>query len=373
MNNMKKILFGITSLTLGGAERVLVDIVNQLCETYEITIFTIYAKGELEKQLSPKVKLKSLYQVSFSELSKFQKRFSVPLKVLLFKNRIYQKQVKGDYDVEIAFLEGAITRIFSTKNEKTKKIVWVHNDISAVFGKGIKAKLKRAMDKKIYETYQKIIFVSQDNLEKFEEVYPLKNKKEVIYNYIDTQKVIQKANENEPVEFDKDKINVVTVARLVEQKAIDRLIKIHSRLIKDGLDHRIYVIGDGPEKDRLEEMIKDQGVEKSFILLGKKENPYPYIKAADYFTLLSHYEGYPMVLLEAQILGKYIIITDTAARETLQNYENCKIVENKEEAIYQQLREIIRKKERYCVKKLEEKQYQNEEILEQIKKVIERI
>lgn len=368
----KKVLFGITSLTLGGAERVLVDIANQLCEEYEITIFTIYAKGELEKQLSPKVKLKSLYKVSFSELSKFQQHFSVPLKVLLFQNRIYQKKIKGNYDVEFAFLEGPITRIFSTRNEKTKKVVWVHNDISAVFGKGIKAKLKRRIDKKIYEKYQTIVFVSKDNREKFEEIYPLKNEKEVIYNYINTEKVIQKAKENTDIEFNKEEVNIVTVARLVKQKAIDRLIDIHSKLIQEGIRHRIYVIGDGPEKSRLEEKIKDKAVEKSFILLGQKENPYPYIKQADCFVLLSYYEGYPMVLLEAQILEKYIVITDTAARETLQNYQDCKIVGNKEEDIVKGLREVIQKKEKYLVKKSNTEEYQNKEIMEQIIKVIER-
>lgn len=368
----KKVLFGITSLTLGGAERVLVDIANQLCEEYEITIFTIYAKGELEKQLSPKVKLKSLYKVSFSELSKFQKYFSVPLKVLLFQNRIYQKKVKDNYDVEIAFLEGSITRIFSTKNEKTKKIVWVHNDISAVFGKGPKAKLKRKIDKRIYEKYKTIVFVSKDNQKKFEEIYSLKNKKEVIYNYIDTEKVIQKAKENTDIEFNKEEVNIVTVARLVKQKAIDRLIDVHSKLIQEGTQHRIYVIGDGPEKSRLEEMIKNKAVEDSFILLGQKENPYPYIKKADCFALLSYYEGYPMVLLEAQILGKYIMITDTAARETLQNYKDCKIVENNEEDIVKGLSEVIQNREKYLVKRADEKEYLNGEIIEQIKKIIER-
>ena len=67
---MKKILFGITSLTLGGAERVLVDIANKLCNEYDITIFTIYSGGELEKQLSEKVKLKSLYNKQYTELRK---------------------------------------------------------------------------------------------------------------------------------------------------------------------------------------------------------------------------------------------------------------------------------------------------------------
>jgi hypothetical protein len=65
---MKKILFGITSLTLGGAERVLVDIANKLCDNYDITIFTIYANGELEKQLSKNVKLKSLYNIKYNDL-----------------------------------------------------------------------------------------------------------------------------------------------------------------------------------------------------------------------------------------------------------------------------------------------------------------
>ena len=116
---MKKILFGITSLTLGGAERVLVDLANALCDKYEITIFTIYAKGELEKQLNNKIKLKSLYDESYLELSPLKRKFVVPLEVLLLKKKIYKKYIKDNYDVEIAFLEGQITRLFSVKNKKT--------------------------------------------------------------------------------------------------------------------------------------------------------------------------------------------------------------------------------------------------------------
>ena len=116
---MKKILFGITSLTLGGAERVLVDLANALCDKYEITIFTIYAKGELEKQLNNKIKLKSLYDEAYLELSPLKRKFVVPLEVLLLKKKIYKKYIKDNYDVEIAFLEGPITRLFSVKNKKT--------------------------------------------------------------------------------------------------------------------------------------------------------------------------------------------------------------------------------------------------------------
>ena len=82
-----------------------------------------------------------MYKQKYNDLSNFNKKV-IPLKVLLIKNRIYKKYIKKDYDVEIAFLEGPITRLFSVKNKKTRKIAWVHNDISLVFGNGLKAKMK---------------------------------------------------------------------------------------------------------------------------------------------------------------------------------------------------------------------------------------
>ena len=333
---MKKIIFGITGLTLGGAERVLVDIANNLCDKYDITIFTIYAKGELEKQLDSRVKLKSLYNVSYLELPTIKRKLLAPLKILVLKRYIYKKYIKKDYDVEISFLEGPITRLFSVKNKSTKKISWIHNDISRVFGKGFKSKLKRYIDKKVYYKYADLIFVSKENLNNFNEIYNTKKLKEipkkVIYNYIDSKRVIEKSNEEENIDFKKDKINFVSVARLVEQKAIDRLIKVHKRLIeKYGDNHNFWIIGDGPERENLVNLIKKYNVEKSFFLVGKKENPYPYIKKSDYFCLLSKFEGYGMVLEEAKILNKFIIITDTAAREAVDGYNNKIILENTED------------------------------------------
>ena len=368
----RKILFGITSLTLGGAERVLVDLANKLCEKYDITIFTIYAKGELENQLSDKIKLKTLYNNSYSELSNIDKHFIVPLKVLLLKKQIYNKKIKLDYDVEIAFLEGPITRLFSVKNEKTRKIAWIHNDISKVFGKNIKSKIKGKIDRKIYSKYETLVFVSKDNFKEFSKKYKdIRNKylepikKEIIYNYIDEDKVKEKANMPINFKFEENYTNLLTVARLTKQKAIDRLIKIHKRLIDSGLKVRTYVIGDGPEKENLENMIDEFGVKESFYLLGKKENPYPYIAKADYFCLLSEFEGYGMVLEEAKILQKQIIITDTAAREAVQNYNASFILENEEEKIYEGLKEILSKK----IKK-ETEEYKNDKNLENVIKLI---
>ena len=373
---MKKILFGITGLTIGGAERVLVDLANELSKSYDITIFALYTKGELEKELNSNVKLKSLFKYSYKEMSKLKQKIVVPLKVLLLKNSIYNKNIKGNYDVEIAFLEGPITRLFSVKNKNVRKIAWVHNDISLVFGKGLKARLKKYLDKKIYDKYNDLVFVSKENMCDFDKTYTNLNisdeHKKVIYNYIDKEKIIKKSLEDIDIYFKKEDINFVTVSRLVYQKGIDRIIEIHKKLIESGYNHKFYVIGDGPEREKLENLIKENKVENSFFLLGQKENPYPYIKNADYFCLLSRFEGYGMVLEEAKILGKPIIITDTAAREAVEDYDKKWILENSNDGIYNGLAEIIEKRNKDIDGNYNEnmKEYDNTKIIEKIKEFI---
>ncbi len=373
---MKKILFGITGLTIGGAERVLVDLANELSKSYDITIFALYAKGELEKELNSNVKLKSLFKYSYKEMSKLKQKIVVPLKVLLLKNSIYNKNIKGNYDVEIAFLEGPITRLFSVKNKNVRKIAWVHNDISLVFGKGLKARLKKYLDKKIYDKYNDLVFVSKENMCDFDKTYTNLNisdeHKKVIYNYIDKEKIIKKSLEDIDIYFKKEDINFVTVSRLVYQKGIDRIIEIQKKLIESGYNHKFYVIGDGPEREKLENLIKENKVENSFFLLGQKENPYPYIKNADYFCLLSRFEGYGMVLEEAKILGKPIIITDTAAREAVEDYDKKWILENSNDGIYNGLAEIIEKRNKDIDGNYNEnmKEYDNTKIIEKIKEFI---
>ena len=272
----KRILFGITSLTIGGAERVLIDLANSLSEKYDITIFTIYSKGEMEKQLSPGIKIKSLYKKNFREYG-FLKRLWISIKILLLKDYIYLKKIKGDYDIEIAFLEGPITRLFSCNNKKIKKIAWIHNDITQVFGKGTKSKIKRFIDKKVYSGYDTIVFVSNDNLKQFCNTYKINKTKVVIRNYINSNSIIQKSKLEKNV-VNKEDLNFVSVSRLVKQKRIDRLIHVHKRLIEEGRIHHIYVIGDGPEKSYLKQLIDDNKLNNTFHLLGKKENPYPYFQ-----------------------------------------------------------------------------------------------
>ena len=367
---MKKIVFGITSLGIGGAERVLVDIVNKLKEEYEITIFTLYKGGAFEKELDSKIKQISLYNKPYEEMSNF-KRMIIPIYVLICGKRIFNRYIKGKFDTEVAFLEGPITRIFKTK-DNSKKIVWVHNDIRKVFGKSLKSKIKRKIDKKVYEKYNKIIFVSHDNKNAFDDIYNnirTMEKENVIYNYIDSKRIIEKSQEifeNMDV-IDRSKISIVTVARLVGQKAIDRLAKVHKMLIDEGLEHNIYVIGDGPEKQKLIKLIKDLEIKETFKLLGKKENPYPYIKKADYFALLTYFEGYPMTVEEAKILNKNIIITNTAAQEVVKDYNNKLILENNTQAIYEGLKKVLKKEITFNQK---QNKYDNSYLLKDIKDII---
>lgn len=375
---MKKIIFGITGLTLGGAERVLVDISNRLVEKYDVTIFTIYANGELEKELNPKVHLISLYNYKYNDMQGLKKKIT-PLKVLLNKKKIFKKYIDNtDYTTQIAFLEGPITRIFSVKSKNgTNKIAWIHNDISKVFGKGIKSKIKRILDRNIYEKYDTLTFVSIDNLDKFNKVYDDMDlpHETVINNYINSERILKLSNENmdgkDEVLFDSKEVTLVQVSRLVEQKAVDRLIKVHSKLIKEGYQHKIIVIGDGPLRYKLEKTIQEEGVSETFKLIGARENPYPYIKKADYFCLFSNFEGYPMVVEEAKILKKYILATNTATREALINYPDYnQIVDNSEEGIEKAIKFAIENKKE--VQKLKNSYiYDNDKIVNKIIKIIE--
>lgn len=324
--------------------------------------------GEFEKQLNKNIKIKSLYPMPFEKYGKF-KQLSISLRILFFKKCIYKKHIKNDYYREIAFLEGPVTTLLSVKNKNTKKIAWIHNDISLVFGNSIKSKIKKIFNKKIYKKYQKLIFVSYHNLNKFNEFYNINIPKKVIHNYLDKNKIINLSKEFDLDIFDKNTINFLSVCRLVEQKGIDRLIDIHKQLLDNGFNHKIYILGDGPLKIALKNKINSLNLQKTFILLGQRENPYPYMLKADYFCLFSYYEGLPMALLEAKVLNKYILITNTASAEALENYSNKKIFENTKDDIYNGLKEFIENHNN--LQPTQEMQFdENEEVINKIINVL---
>lgn len=336
---MKTIVFGITSLDFGGAERVLIDLANQLQTNYNITIFTIYSKGDLEKELNKNIKVISVYPYKYAELSKIEKT----IKSLLFSSKIfikniYQKYINNKYDYEIAFLEGPITSIFSN-SRKQNKIAWVHTNLS----KHLINSYKKKQYQTDYNKYKNIIFVSKEALSGFNDIFKTRSKKIIINNYINVNLIKKKAIMFKVSEI-KNVKNIPTflsVCRLVKAKGILRLVLVSKKLIENGYYHKIYIIGDGPEHDKIKKEINNLKINDSFILLGKKDNPYPYMKKADYFILPSLYEGYPIVVVEAMILEKNIITTNTGAIEALSNYNNKLITDNSFEGLYKGLKQIL--------------------------------
>ena len=288
----KKIIFGITSLSIGGAERVLVDIVKELQSVYDITVFTIYGNGEFEKELKgTNVKLKTIFKNQRESYGFLTKKI-ITIIYRMFSNIIYELHIKNIYDIEVAFLEGPITRLFAN-DSNANKIAWVHTNMSLYYETTRYSNQKKKIDEKIYNKYNNIIFVSRDSKENFIKMFPNnKIRKRVIYNFIDQKRIERKSRELEPYGIEPNIPSIVVVARLTKAKGLDRLIEVHRRLIKDRIIHNIYIIGEGEERKNLEEKIKEYGIKKSFILLGKRENPYPYILKSKYFGLFSYAEGY---------------------------------------------------------------------------------
>ena len=348
---MKKIIFGITDLGIGGAERVLVDLTNKLSKDYEITIFTLYPGGALEKELNSKIELISYYDKPYNEFSK--------LKRLKISHDVLRKVTPPEgYDKYIAFLEGPITRVFS--RAEGKKIAWIHNDMSKVYGKGFKSKMKLELEQSLYEEYDKLIFVSNENLEDFKKTFDFKFEYEVIRNYLDYEKILEKAKEKVDLPYNSKEINLLQVGRLVDQKAVDRFIEIHAELEKEGVHSKVYIIGEGELHEELQKKIDELGEKDNFYLLGIRENPYPYIKNADFFCLLSYYEGYGMVVDEAKILNKPIIITDTAAREALEGYDRSLVLNNNKKDIKKGLKELLTSDD---IERIEKAEVDNDELL----------
>ena len=186
----------------------------------------MYAGGELEQELkaTTNVNIKSIFKKPMLEYSIIRRKINI-IYFNLFMNMIYKRDIKNIYDVEIAFLEGPINRMFANKSN-AKKITWVHTDIQKYYETEKYGKSKYKKDKKIYSKYDKIIFVSEDNLKTFKKVFK-NNKvpKEVIYNFMDAKRIKSKANEFVVTEIEENIPSLVTVARLTHPKGLFRYLK----------------------------------------------------------------------------------------------------------------------------------------------------
>lgn len=332
---MRKILFAIGSLQIGGAETVLVDVINNIYNEFDITVLLIEKRGELIDNLNRNVKIKYL-TLSDNECSNFfMKKYNKIKRSLIYRylcknkkyiKRIYHKVLKEDYDVEVAFLAGAPSNIIkNSPNTKSKKIGWIHTTVTKDDTNTYKNYLS------LTEGYDKIVAVSQASLDIFKNTFPNTSEKLLlIHNFVDTNKIISKSEEKAEIAFLESKKNIVSVGRVSEEKGYDRILKI-AKAFENKVN--FYIIGKGDLKEKFEQQIIDNEI-KNIIFLGIKKNPYPYIKKADAFLLSSRQEAYPTVVIEAMILNSTIIATKvTGVEEILKDYTNKILIDNNDNSL----------------------------------------
>lgn len=336
---MIKILFFIESLTGGGAEKVLKSLVNALdFGKFEITVATLF-KEDVKDELKSGIKYKYCYK-SRSPLTNALMRLEAAAGLT------YSLHLKGDYDIEVAYLECGATKIMAgSTNKKAAKVAWVHCDLSKK-ADDFEAFVKST--KKYYEKYDRVVCVSEDVKASFTSAYGEAVPVVTLYNCYNDSEIIEKSKEPVKLSGASDLPLLVAVGRLTSQKGFDRLLKAHKRLISEGVFHKLLILGEGEDKKELEDYVNNNDLCDTVSLLGFKENPYPYIKAATAFVCSSRYEGFSTTVAESLILGTPVVTTDcTGMREILGDSEYGLITENSEDGIFEGIKKMLTEKDVY--------------------------
>ena len=380
---MKKILFMISSMNIGGVEKSLLSLLSAIPkDKYEITILTLDKKGGFLEYIPNNVKLieaewfKYIKPLIMDSPQNIIKRYIKNYEFLkipsfiysYFKSKktndryIYYKHVlksipecKEKYDAAIAYAGPTeiIDAYISRKVKAEKKIAWVHFDIS-------KHKINKKLYNNLYERFDKIFAVSNECKKKLDEIIPaVRNKSEVLLNIVSEDLINEMSESN--IDFDDNYkgIKIITVGRLSKEKGQDLAIKTLAKLKKDRYDVKWYCIGEGNSRQEFEQLIKEYNLENDFLLLGATSNPYPYIKNADIYVQTSRHEGYCLTLAEAKALNKPIVTTNfIGAYEQIKDNENGIIVNCNENDLADAIKKLIGKKEicsRFSNKLREEK------------------
>ena len=347
---MKKILFMLPSLVIGGMERVQVTIANKLADAgYDVTVMTFDEGDDLRCELSDKVRF----------IHKESKPFKIMRRIPYIRykyydnglwetrtsaKKLYQYYVGDEhYDVEIAFFRGRAVKIISgSTNKKSIKIAWVHNDFR--YASGYNANFHDL--NQVYEAYRRmdnVVCVSSQAREGFIEVIGDTENLFTIYNMIPVKEILEKSKEAPRIRVNRANFHVVIVARLLDSaKGQKRLINVIHRLYKEGKDISLALIGSGSDEQLLRHMIHQFNAEEYITMTGNQSNPYPYIKEADLLVCASYFEGYNLTVAEALILGVPVLSTDcTGPNEILDHGKYGMIVENSEEGLYNGLKQFV--------------------------------
>lgn len=334
---MIKVLFFIPNLAHGGAERVLVNLVNHMDHNkFDITVQTMFDVGIYRDKLCKQVRYIGGFPWYFRGNTKVFKLFT--------PKQLYKMYIKEKYDVIISYLEGSSARVISgCTDEKTKLINWIHIELQ---NKKYAAQVFRSMDEATicYKKFDRIVCVSQTVKESFERMFSVNVPVEVYYNTVETNVIRERAKETvDDVFFEKNEINIISVAKLMKSKGYDRLVNVQRKLRDEGFNTHIYIVGKGEEQSHLERMIENNHLAKSWTFIGFRENPYKYVKNADLYVCSSRKEGFSTAVTEALIVGTPVVSTDCSGAKELLGYhdEYGLVTENSEEGLYSGIKKMI--------------------------------
>ncbi|BEV05521.1 glycosyltransferase [Chryseobacterium gambrini] len=376
-NNKIKVLFRHRSMEMGGVEKVVLSMLNHLNkDTFDMTICLNMNQGELRNEIPTHVR--KVYLTEGREgLSKnplIQKlqlaKRKLRLQSALRNPSIAQKILNDEYDVEIAPTYAAFSAVLHSVNKKSKKIGWFHSDITLPKLQPLVPEILKQIPQFDY-----FIFGSQQTKDILIQTYPdLKiPENQVILNAIPIDELKQKA-----LAFKPDLPNkpvFVSVARLHSRKGFHKLMEAHARLLKDGFDHHIIVIGDGEEMNNLKKQTEDLGVTESFKLLGSSMNPYPYVKNADFFILPSESESWPLIIADSLILQKPIISTNVGGiPEMIEHGKTGYLINYETEEMYESMKKFLTEPELIAEIKKNliniEEQFDNQKIFNAVENII---
>lgn len=349
---MTKILFFIPTLTGGGAEKVLCNLVNNMDQSqFDITVQTI-DECSSENYLSAGIHYKAINhcKTRVGKLLFFSLfRLCAELKLA------YRFWVKDNYDIEVAYLETIATKIIAQSNsKKAAKIAWVHCDLS--LKDSLRDKVNRI--RKQYYSFDKIVCVSRDVQEGVKKLFGSDFDTTILHNVIDETKILDLAKEKIAWNKKEPGKQLIAVGRLSLQKNFKYLIDTCRKLRDDGYQFHLCILGDGPERENLERQIESLNLSNIVQLMGYCKNPYPYMKSADIIVCSSIYEGISTVVQEALILGKPVVTTPcTGMEELLGKSEYGLIAEDSENGLYKALCQMLgnREMEKYYSEKAVER------------------
>lgn len=360
---MKDILFVIDSLTCGGAEKSLISLLNNIdYSIYNVDLLLIRRGGEFEKFLPKEVNLLEVpnyfkflsreYTGTIQSKIKYTfyrckttlnlkinniKRESIHSEQIVYKSiKKILKPIDKKYNVAVAYSQGFPTYFVSEKVNANKKLAWINCNY-------IKTKYDKDLDNKFYNNIDKIIVVSKFIYESMSRMkYGYRDKMKIILDIIDPKLIINMSLEEAKELKNIDKFKILTVGRLAKVKGYDLVIKTANLLKLNNFDFKWFIIGEGLERNKIEELIKIYKLENEVILLGSKSNPYKYMKMCDLYVQTSRKEGFGLTVMEAKILKKVVVATNfDTVNELLSDKVDGIIVEKDENSIYKAIKQLI--------------------------------